>query len=287
MRFVIVTGLSGSGKTAALKLLEDMGYFCVDNLPLELVDKFAELSSLSSGEYGKVALGLDVRGLYRRGAEGEGIRELISILQRYRHEILFLDCDKDTIIRRYKASRRRHPLSGDGRIEDGIEKERELLEPLRQRADIVIDTSDLLVRQLTEQMQRLFSDTTELRDMFVSVISFGFKYGIPSDADLVFDVRFLPNPYYVEELKHKTGNEEAVQAYVCQGTDAAQFLEKLKGLMDFLIPRYAAEGKRQLMIGIGCTGGKHRSVTIANRLSDILKEEDICPVAVFHRDIER
>ena len=283
MRFVIVTGMSGSGKTQALKMLEDMGYFCVDNLPLELIGKFAELAANPAQEYSKVALGLDVRSLYKGGGS---IDRFLEILNAYPHEILYLDCRQEQLVRRYKATRRLHPLSQGKRIEDGIAAERSYLMPLRDVADYVIDTSDLLTRQLMEEMSRRFSGNAEEGRLFLSVLSFGYKYGIPADADLVFDVRFLPNPFYVDELKHKTGNDPEVQQYVCQGSDAEAFLSMITDLLEFLLPKYSAEGKRQLMICVGCTGGKHRSVTMANRLGDHFARGP-WPVKVLHRDIAR
>ncbi len=283
MRFVIVTGMSGSGKTHALKMLEDLGYFCVDNLPLELVGKFAELAGSSAQEYSKVALGLDVRSLYKGRSS---VDDFLEIMDEYPHEILFLDCAERTLVRRYKASRRMHPLAKNGRIEDGIALEREYLKALRECADYVVDTSDLLTRQLQEELSRLFATDAEEGNLFLSILSFGYKYGIPSDADLVFDVRFLPNPFYVDELKHKTGNEKEVQDYVCQTGEADDFLHRAEDLLDYLLPRYVAEGKRQLMVCVGCTGGRHRSVTMANRLADYYSESS-WPVSVLHRDITR
>ena len=283
MRFVVVTGMSGSGKTQALKMLEDMGYFCVDNLPLELIGKFAELAATPAQEYSKVALGLDVRSLYRGGGS---VERFLEIMRDYPHEILFLDCSTQQLVRRYKYTRRLHPMSGSGRIEEGISAEREALMPLRDVADYVIDTSDLLTRQLMAELQRVFTGDAQENSLFLSVLSFGYKFGIPSDADLVFDVRFLPNPFYVDELKHKTGNDPEVQQYVCQGGEADVFLEKTADLLAFLIPKYSVEGKRQLMICVGCTGGKHRSVTMANRLADVLSKNH-WPVSVLHRDITR
>ena len=283
MRFVVVTGMSGSGKTQALKMLEDMGYFCVDNLPLELTDKFAELAATPAQEYSKVALGLDVRSLYKGGGR---VDRFLEIMKEYPHEILFLDCSQEQLVRRYKYPRRLHPLASGGRIEDGIAAERKVLMPLRDVADYVIDTSDLLTRQLMAELSRLFSEDAQEGSLFLSILSFAYKYGIPSDADLVFDVRFLPNPFYVDELKHKTGNDPEVRAYVCQGGEADTFLEKVTDLLEYLIPKYRAEGKRQLMICVGCTGGKHRSVTMANRLADVFLKGS-WPVAVLHRDINR
>ena len=283
MRFVIVTGMSGSGKTHALKMLEDLGYFCVDNLPLELVGKFAELAANPAQEYSKVALGLDVRSLFKGRGSVDGFLKLMAD---YPHEILFLDCDEENLMRRYKASRRLHPLSREGRIEDGIRAEREYVRPLLECADYVVDTSTLLTRQLQEEMSRLFAEDTREGTLFLSILSFGYKYGIPSDADLVFDVRFLPNPFYVDALKHKTGNDPDVQTYVCQTGEAEEFLKKVTDLLDWLIPKYRAEGKRQLMVCVGCTGGKHRSVTLANRLGDYYGQS-VWPASVLHRDITR
>ena len=281
MRFVIVTGMSGSGKTQALKMLEDMGYFCVDNLPLELVGKFAELAESPAQEYSKVALGLDVRSLYKGKSS---VEEFLEILELYPHEILFMECREDTLVRRFKASRRLHPLAKSGRIEDGIRKEREYLKKLKDCADYVIDTSEMLTRKLQEELSGLFATEASDGDMFITIMSFGYKYGIPSDADLVFDVRFLPNPFYVEELKHKTGNDSEVREYVCQTGEADEFLRRLTGLLDYLIPLYKAEGKRQLMICLGCTGGKHRSVTMANKLADYYDQQPLA-ACVLHRDI--
>lgn len=283
MRFVIVTGMSGSGKTHALKMLEDLGYFCVDNLPLELVGKFAELAANPAQEYSKVALGLDVRSLFKGRGSVDGF---LKIMADYPHEILFLDCDEENLMRRYKASRRLHPLSREGRIEDGIRAEREYVRPLLECADYVVDTSTLLTRQLQEEMSRLFAEDAREGTLFLSILSFGYKYGIPSDADLVFDVRFLPNPFYVDALKHKTGNDPDVQEYVCQTGEAEEFLKKVTDLLDWLIPKYRAEGKRQLMVCVGCTGGKHRSVTLANRLGDYYGQS-VWPASVLHRDITR
>ena len=283
MRFVIVTGMSGSGKTHALKMLEDLGYFCVDNLPLELVGKFAELAANPAQEYSKIALGLDVRSLFKGRGSVDGFLKLMAD---YPHEILFLDCDEENLMRRYKASRRLHPLSREGRIEDGIRAEREYVRPLLECADYVVDTSTLLTRQLQEEMSRLFAEDTREGTLFLSILSFGYKYGIPSDADLVFDVRFLPNPFYVDALKHKTGNDPDVQEYVCQTGEAEEFLKKVTDLLDWLIPKYRAEGKRQLMVCVGCTGGKHRSVTLANRLGDYYGQS-VWPASVLHRDITR
>ena len=283
MRFVIVTGMSGSGKTSALKMLEDDGYFCVDNLPLELIGKFAELAANPAQEYSKVAVGFDARSLFH----GHSVEEFFLAMKPYSYEILYLDCSDQKLVRRYKTTRRIHPLAGNGRIEDGISRERKLLGPLRMKADYVIDTSDMLTRQLQQEIGHIFLEGAEAEKLLISILSFGFKYGIPSDADLVFDVRFLPNPCYVDELKHRTGDDPDVQKYVCQSGEADEFLGKLTGLLEYLIPRYALEGKKQLTIAVGCTGGKHRSVTIANKLNEYFEGKGEYPVVLLHRDISR
>ena len=286
MRFVIVTGMSGSGKTQALKMLEDMGYFCVDNLPLELIGKFAELAANPAQEYSKVALGLDVRSLYKGGvSQAEAALErLLEIINEYPHEILFLDCSQNQLVRRYKATRRLHPLSSGGRIEDGISAERKYLMPLRDVADYVVDTSDLLTRQLMGELSRLFSEEAGDGSLFLSVLSFGYKYGIPSDADLVFDVRFLPNPFYVEELKNLTGNDREVKEYVMGHDIARLFAGEVQGMIEVLIPFYKQEGKFSLSVCFGCTGGHHRSVTLANDLNDRLTAKGI-RTTLEHRDL--
>lgn len=285
MRFVIVTGMSGAGKSTALKMLEDAGYFCVDNLPMPLVDKFAELASGTDQEYSKVALGLDVRSIH----EPRALEHLLAMLDenRYAHEILFLEAGNPTLVKRYKETRRSHPLSRDGRVSQGIDRERQILAPLKERADYIIDTSQLLTRDLRRELDKIFIQQQEYQNLFVTVLSFGFKFGIPADADLVFDVRFLPNPFYVEELKTKTGEDPQVQAYVTASPAAGVFVDKLTDLVDFLLPNYIAEGKNQLVIALGCTGGKHRSVTMANILYDHLKEKKEYGIRIEHRDISR
>ena len=272
MRFVIVTGMSGAGKSTALKMLEDAGYFCVDNLPVPLVDKFAELAAGTAQEYSKVALGLDVRSIHGP----QDVAHLLDVMDtgNYSVEILFLEASTPALVRRYKETRRSHPLSRNGRVSDGIGQERRILEGLKMRADYILDTSQLLTRDLRQEIEKIFVQQQEYRNMFVTVLSFGFKYGIPADADLVFDVRFLPNPYYIEELKCLTGNDREVQDFVMNSENASVFLSKLTDLLDFLLPNYIAEGKTQLVIAVGCTGGKHRSVTMANRLYDYLSGEE-------------
>lgn len=282
MRFVIVTGMSGAGKSSVLKMLEDAGYFCVDNLPIQLVKKFVRL--IIQGKQSKVALGLDIR-------SGQALKEMDSVLQdmekmNFEYEILFLDCSLEVLIKRYKETRRSHPLSGRGRVEKGIALERERLEFLRKKADVIIDTSQLLIRDLKSQINRIYIDEQNFSNFIVTILSFGFKYGIPVDSDLVFDVRFLPNPFYIPELKKKTGNEDEVKEYVMSSGLAKQFLDKLEDMLRFLIPHYIAEGKNQLVVSIGCTGGKHRSVTIVNELAKSLMNTDY-GIKIEHRDIER
>ncbi len=282
MRFVIVTGMSGAGKSSALKMLEDVGYFCVDNLPIQLVKKFVRL--ILQGSQSKVALGLDIR-------SGQALKELDKVLQDmkrsgFQYEILFLDCSTEVLIKRYKETRRAHPLSGTGRVEKGIALEQERLAFLRKMADIIIDTSHLLTRELKAQINKIYLDDEKFSNFFITVLSFGFKYGIPVDADLVFDVRFLPNPFYIPDLKHKTGNEEVVRSFVMESPIAGQFLNKLEEMLLFLIPHYIDEGKNQLVIGIGCTGGKHRSVTLVNELGTRLFGTQY-GIKVEHRDIDR
>lgn len=285
MRFVVVTGMSGGGKRTALKLLEDAGFYCVDNLPVSLLDKFVELIAMPSAELSKVALGLDIRSDQKFGEVEfalEGLRK-----KGYKFEILFMDCSEKVLLQRYKESRRMHPLALDGkRVEEGIRIEKEILRTIRSRADYVIDTSNLLTRELKEEIDRIFVRNEEYNSLMINVISFGFKNGIPADADLVFDVRFLPNPFYIEELKSHTGNEKEVQDYVMSFSEAHEFLDKLTDMMQFLIPNYIKEGKYQLVIGIGCTGGKHRSVTLANALYDRLKDQGKYSIKLTHRDVE-
>lgn len=284
MRFVIVTGMSGAGKSTALKMLEDAGYFCVDNLPIPLLEKFAQfVTEGNSGSIQKVALGVDIRsGLAMQGMEKTLEEITFSGLE---YEILFLDANDDVLVKRYKETRRTHPISGSGRIVDGILQEREKLGYLKKHADYIIDTSQLLTRELKGELDKIFVKNKGFKSLMITVLSFGFKYGIPADADLVFDVRFLPNPYYLDELRPLSGNDAPVSDYV-MGFDAAQiFLNKLEDMIRFLIPNYILEGKNQLVIAIGCTGGKHRSVTLANGLWERLKQSEEYGVRIEHRDI--
>ena len=282
MRFVIVTGMSGAGKSSTLKMLEDAGYFCVDNLPVQLIPKFAALLFHEHVEYDRVAIGVDIR-------SGQNLMELEPFLlhmeeKKRAYEILYLDASEEVLVKRYKETRRTHPLTGVGRVEQGIRLEREKTAFLKQRADYILDTSQLLVRELKTQIDKIFVENEGFRNFMVTVLSFGFKYGIPSDADLVFDVRFLANPYYIPELKYKTGNDKEVQEFVMQTEAAGQFLDKLEDMLKFLIPNYIAEGKNQLVVAIGCTGGKHRSVTLANAITKRLGSLEY-GIKVEHRDI--
>ena len=283
MKFVIITGMSGAGKGTAVKIMEDMGYYCVDNLPISLIEKFAELSMASNDEMEKVAVSIDIR-------NNNALSELGEVLERIRaqgisFEILFLEAEDEVLIKRYKETRRNHPLSGGDRIDKGIVLEREKLEFLKKQADYIIDTSRLLTRELKLELEKIFVQNQDYKSLFVTILSFGFKYGIPTDSDLVFDVRFLPNPYYVEGLRAKNGNDKEVQDFVMQYQESHDFLDKLQDMVEFLIPNYISEGKNQLVISIGCTGGKHRSVTLANELYNRLKENSGYGIKIEHRDI--
>lgn len=286
MRFVIVTGMSGAGKSTTMKILEDLGYFCVDNLPLALFNKFVDLAFGSTkNEISQIAIGIDIR-------SGHSLMELDNIIDGIKAsgkkcEILFLEASDETLIKRFKETRRSHPLTTMGRVDEGIAKEREALGFLKVKADYIINTDSLLVKELRGELEKIFVKNKEYKNIFINILSFGFKYGIPMDSDLVFDVRFLPNPYYVEELRPKTGNDKVVNDYVMNSPVSKDFEEKLVDMIKFLIPNYVAEGKNQLVISIGCTGGKHRSVTIANMLYNELKKNDDYGIKLTHRDIER
>lgn len=285
MRFVIVTGVSGAGKTAALKMLEDARYFCVDNLPIPLLEKFVSLMPEIHGEdVQNVALGIDARS----GSMGE-LELILDKMQEagYQFEILFMDAEDSVLVKRYKETRRSHPLAMSGRIDEGIRLERKKMEFLRRKADYIIDTSHLLTRELRQEIDKIFVDNEEFKNMMISVLSFGFKYGIPADADLVFDVRFLPNPYYVDELRPMTGLDDSVFNYVMDNETAKRFMGKLEDMVNFLIPNYVQEGKTSLVIAIGCTGGKHRSVTIARKLYSRLIKNNEYGFRLEHRDVEK
>ena len=283
MRLVIVTGMSGAGKTSALKMLEDLGFYCVDNLPIPLMEAFVELVMQKPAAHEEVALGIDIR-------SGEELPQLEQVLENWKaqqvpYEILFLDSSDATLVKRYKETRRSHPLAGKGRVDSGIQLEREKLAFIKQQADMILDTSSLLTRELRSELEKIFVQDRRYQNLFITVLSFGFKYGIPQDADLVFDVRFLPNPYYVEGLRAKTGNDKEIQDYVLQFKEAHEFLDKLEDMINFLIPNYIAEGKNQLVISIGCTGGKHRSVTLANELYKRMADKKEYGLKIEHRDI--
>lgn len=285
MKLVIVTGMSGAGKSTALKMLEDMGYFCVDNLPIALLYKFAELACAPGSDINQVAVGVDIR-------NGRSLGEMASVLEPFKkagipYEILFLDASDAILVKRYKETRRRHPLAAAGRVEEGINKEREKLKFLKSHANYIIDTSQLLTRELKAALEKVIVEEKRFDNLMITVLSFGFKYGIPNDCDLVFDVRFLPNPYYVDGLKYKTGNDKEVQDFVMGYELSHTFLDKLLDMLDFLIPNYILEGKTQLVIGIGCTGGKHRSVTLANKLFEKMSERTEYGVRLEHRDVSR
>ena len=283
MKLVIVTGMSGAGKGTAVKIMEDMGYYCVDNLPIPLVEQFVDFTLQSEDELEKVAVSIDIR-------NSNALSELEEVLERIRQkgirfEILFLEAEDSVLVKRYKETRRSHPLAGGGRIDKGIGLERKKLAFLKEQADYIIDTSRLLQRELKAELERIFVRDEDYRNLYITVLSFGFKYGIPTDSDLVFDVRFLPNPYYVEGLRQKTGNDIEIQDFVMQYKEAHEFLDKLEDMIKFLIPNYISEGKNQLVIAIGCTGGKHRSVTLANELYKRLDGNSEYGLKIEHRDI--
>ena len=285
MKLLILTGMSGAGKSTAFKILEDIGYFCVDNLPIPLLKSIIDLADQPSSQEQRIVVGIDIR-------SGEALNLLQEILTELKddgkkYNILFMDAEDEVLVKRYKETRRNHPLSGTERIQAGIVKEREAVRFLKEQADYIIDTTHLLTRELKEELQKIFVEEENFQSLFVTVMSFGFKYGIPSDADLVFDVRFLPNPYYVAELRPKTGNDIEIQQFVLAYDEAHQFLDKLEDMVKFLIPNYIKEGKNQLVIAVGCTGGKHRSVTLANQLYHRLSGDDTIGLKIEHRDITK
>ena len=274
--------MSGAGKSTAFKMFEDMGYYCMDNLPVQLLKSVVELAD--NGSFDKnIVVGIDVR-------SGNAMKLLPDILQEMDNDqkqfkILFLDAEDDVLIKRYKETRRNHPLSGRERIAAGIKEERESIGFLREDADYVIDTTHLLTRELKAELEKIFVDDAEYKSLFVTIISFGFKYGIPEDADLVFDVRFLPNPYYDTELRPFTGNDQPIKDFVLKYDEAKIFLEKTTDLIKFLIPNYINEGKNQLVIAVGCTGGKHRSVCLADEIFEALNGDESYGLKIEHRDI--
>jgi len=281
MKIIIVTGMSGSGKTVALKMFEDFGYYCVDNLPVELVSNFVELTIDSERGMKGVALGIDIR---------SGLDGLDGVIDELKHkkinmEILFLEADDEALIKRYKETRRNHPLAADGRLIDGIHLERQRLAFLRAKTDRIMDTGRMLTKELKQELRAIYVDGKSFNNLFVTVLSFGYMYGIPDDPDLLFDVRFLPNPFYDPDLRLKTGEEHGVADYVFSNGDAEVFLDKLDDMIKFLIPRYIDEGKSALVIGIGCTGGQHRSVAIAAALKRRLDTIEGIGVRLEHRDM--
>ncbi len=284
MDFVIVTGISGAGKSTVLKFLEDFGFFCVDNLPPSLLPKFAEICFRAGSEIQRVALGIDIRGGKLFEDFSYGLNELESA--GYETKVLFLDASDDVLITRYKETRRTHPLTKGERLETGIERERELLAEVKSRSTYILDTSFILARQLKEKIGEIFISNEGFDNLMITILSFGYKYGIPTDSDLVFDVRFIPNPFYDATLRPMTGNDAPVRDYVMDCEASKAFLDKLKEMLEFLIPHYKKEGKNQLVISIGCTGGKHRSVTLANALFTLLKDKNYS-VTCTHRDIEK
>ena len=285
MEFIIISGLSGAGKSKAASFMEDMGFFCVDNLPAPLIPKFAELGMAGTGEYDRVVLVTDVRSGTNFSALFQSLEALKGMKCPYR--ILYMDASDDVIIKRYKETRRSHPLAEEcDSLEGAIALERRMLAPLRERAEFVVDTSDLSTAKLRGELLRLFGRGSQEGAMTVSVTSFGFKHGLPREADLVFDVRFLPNPYYVQELRPRTGLDDGVRDYVFSGGAAGEFLEKLQGLVGFLLLKYVEEGKTALVVAVGCTGGHHRSVAIAHALAAYIRGRGY-PVTESHRDLGR
>jgi len=281
LEFVIITGMSGAGKSQAMKAMEDIGYYCMDNLPPTLLPKFVELCYQSKKNIEKVAVVLDIRGGIFFEDLFKGLEELSKEGTKYK--ILFLDASNNVLIKRYKELRRPHPLNPNGRIIDGIEEERKMLQKVKDKADFIIDTSNMTIGMLKEEISKIFVEGKELRKLTISVVSFGFKHGILLDADLVFDVRFIPNPFYIPELRDLTGEDEEVKKYVFGWEETSIFIDKLMDLLEFLIPFYIKEGKSQLIIGIGCTGGQHRSVAIGEDIGNRLKKNGHRTI-VSHRD---
>ena len=285
MKFVIVTGMSGAGRNTAMKMMEDIGFYCIDNLPIQLLDKLVELSSSFHSDITEVAVGIDAR----NAEDLSDVPRTLALLKEknIEYEILFLDADNEVLVKRYKETRRNHPLAAGERIQAGIELEREKLKLIKSEADYIIDTSRLLTRELKEEINKIFVEDENYQNLYVTILSFGFKYGIPSDSDIVMDVRFLPNPYYDLDLRPKTGNDKEIQDFVMKYQEAQDFIDKLEDMITFLIPNYISEGKNQLVISIGCTGGKHRSVTLANELYKRLGSQSGFGLKIEHRDITK
>ena len=286
MEFLIVSGLSGAGKSTVMSVLEDSGFFCVDNLPPQLIPKFAELCLAGTGAYERVAMACDIRG----GETFEGLFQALDALRemQFDYRILFLEADTKTIIKRYQETRRGHPLlAEEGGLLQAVERERQAMEAVRQRADYVIDTTALSARKLRDRVLETCMPGQQRRyEMSIAVTSFGFKYGIPLEADLVFDVRFLPNPFYVEQLRGQTGLDDGVRDYVFSYPQARQFLERLTDMVDFLLPQFLEEGKSQLVIAVGCTGGRHRSVAVTHALAQHIRAQGYA-AGENHRDMTR
>ena len=284
MRFIIITGISGAGKSMVAKYLEDAGFFCIDNLPPLLMPKISEIFRQSYGKMDKIAFVIDIRGGELLNDFFPGLEELRQAGHTY--EILFMEASDRVVVKRYKETRRAHPLAQEGRLLRGISEERRLLQKIKEKADYVIDTSNLNPRQLKEEIINIIGEDKTFTGLIINLISFGFKYNAPIECDLVFDVRFIPNPFYIESMKRLTGKNETVRNYVLGMKETQEFLVKLNDMLDFLIPNYVKEGKSQLVMGIGCTGGRHRSVVIADSVHKKLQEK-LHRVVVEHRDIEK
>ena len=285
MQFLIITGMSGAGKSRAADVLEDLDFYCVDNMPAELMPMFARLCMATKGRYEKVALVTDVR-------EKNGFGELLHILDgfdelEFDYKILYMDADVRTLVRRYKETRRPHPLAQDGEsLESSIRREEKLLEPIKKRSDYIIDTGSLTLGMLQNRLYSIFAEDGQKKSVTVNVVSFGYKFGIPTDADLVFDVRFLPNPFYVDDLRTMSGMDEPVKDFIFSSSSAGDFLKMLYEMVDYLLPLYAEEGKLSLNIAVGCTGGRHRSVAVAGALYDHLKKSG-AKVTFTNRDLDK
>jgi UPF0042 nucleotide-binding protein len=284
VRFVLITGFSGAGKSWALKCFEDLGFFAMDNLPPALIPKFAELCIQSEGKINRVALVCDIRG----GELFSGLFDALDILEEegFDYEILFLEATEEILVRRFKETRRRHPLLDRGNVIEAIKEEKKLLEDIRGKADLIMDTSNLVLSELKEKIYRFYEPDNWEKNMLITVVSFGYKYGLPLDADLIFDVRFLPNPYYVDSLRPLRGNCKAVQDYIWKWSITHRFFQKLQDIIEFLIPCYIKEGKPHLVIALGCTGGKHRSVALTIKLANLLAAQNN-RVKTEHRDMEK